>query len=85
MVSIVEEKDMGGRLRFANIDAATRDTLREVWPTIEAALPPILARFYEHLRREPKMGMMVGDRQGHLESAQTKHWARLFKAAFDED
>lgn len=85
MSSIVDEKDMGGRLRFANIDAAACQTLREIWPTIEAALPPILGRFYTHLRKEPKMGSMIGDRQGHLESAQTKHWARLFKGTFDED
>ena len=77
--------DIAERLKFACIDRETESQLQNLWKVIEPKLEPILARFYNHLRTQPEMAAMMGDRQRNLESAQKKHWARLFKGTFDAE
>jgi len=76
---------MERRLRFAQITAAARDDIRFAWGVIEDEVPPLLTAFYDHLRTEPEMARMIGDRQASLEGAQIKHWKRLFSASFDRE
>ncbi|MCE1236662.1 MAG: globin-coupled sensor protein [Hyphomicrobiales bacterium] len=59
--------------------------LREAWKTIEPSLPAVLKRFYDHVRSEPNLAALVGARVEDLARAQTRHWARVFSGAFDED
>ncbi len=76
---------MERRLRFARIDAQSREDMRRAWTVIEPEVPGLLKAFYDHLKAEPAMAAHVGDRQATLESAQMKHWARLFSATFDRE
>jgi methyl-accepting chemotaxis protein len=77
--------DVQSRLSFAGIDDTTRRSLPEVWRIIKPALGPILARFYDHLRTQPSLAEMMGNRQKSLEAAQSTHWERLFSGRFDAD
>ncbi len=76
---------MERRLRFAQITEAAKSDIRFAWKVIEPEVPALLSAFYNHLRTEPEMASMIGDRQPSLESAQTKHWTRLFSASFDQE
>ncbi len=73
------------RVDFARIDEATRGQLRALWGIVEPQLDGILSRFYTHLSSQPGLKALVGDRQSSLETAQKKHWKRLFSAQFDAD
>jgi methyl-accepting chemotaxis protein len=73
------------RLTFACIDRATREELRNLWPTVSASLPSILDKFYAHVRTNPSMSSLIGSRDAQLKQAQSTHWARLFAANFDRD
>jgi methyl-accepting chemotaxis protein len=76
---------MERRLRFAQIGEAAKDDIRFAWNVIEEEVPALLTAFYNHLRSEPDMASMIGERQSSLQSAQVKHWKRLFSASFDSD
>jgi len=84
-MSQTDDSGQESRLAFAGIDEETCAQLRKLWPLIEPNLDGILAGFYDHLRKDPRMKALVGDRQGSLESAQKKHWKRLFTSGFDAD
>ncbi len=73
------------RLAFARIEDGTRVQLRALWAIVEPELDRILSRFYVHLAGQPTLKALLGDRQSSLESAQKKHWKRLFAATFDDD
>lgn len=78
--------DIAERLRFLQIDADTLRSLRAFEPQIEQHVRPILARFYDHIRRYPALMAKFGkdsstDRASDL---QAKHWVSLFKGEFDE-
>ena len=73
------------RMTFLKIDEPTIRTLRSLWPQIEAALPEILSRFYDHLRSVPALSALLGTQQPKLVRAQTQHWERLFSGRFDDD
>ena len=75
------------RLAFLRIDADTRIMLREFEPVLKAALPDILAGFYEHLRRWPDLAGMFRSQAAidRASQAQGAHWGRLFSGRFDED
>jgi methyl-accepting chemotaxis protein len=73
------------RLAFARIEDGTRVQLRALWAIVEPELDRILSRFYVHLAGQPTLKALLGDRQSSLESAQKKHWQRLFAATFDDD
>lgn len=76
--------DIANRLKFAQIDMATSEALREVWTAVEPSLPGILQRFYEHVRSEPTLDRLVGNRSTELAAAQSRHWSRVFSGRFDD-
>jgi methyl-accepting chemotaxis protein len=78
------QESMQRRLRFARIDDATKIDVRQAWSIVEPDLPALLKAFYDHLRTDPEMAKMIGDRQPLLERGQMTHWARLFDASFDD-
>ena len=71
------------RVAFARVDEEARRCLQSMWPVVEPRLDEILNRFYSHIVKQPELAALVGDRQASLESAQKKHWKRLFTGAFD--
>ena len=73
------------RVAFARVDEEARRCLQSMWPVVEPRLDEILNRFYSHIVKQPELAALVGDRQASLESAQKKHWKRLFTGAFDDD
>ena len=72
------------RLRFMQVDDATRSTLREFWQIVQPALPGILDAFYGHVTGVPHLARLVGNDVPRLKSAQGGHWQRLFEARFDD-
>ncbi|MFE1601798.1 protoglobin domain-containing protein [Methylobacterium sp. ID0610] len=77
--------EISGRLAFMEIDTATVATLRRLWPVIAPALPGILARFYDTMRRTPRLAAMIGPQQPRLVAAQSAHWEELFSGRFDAE
>jgi methyl-accepting chemotaxis protein len=71
------------RIAFARISAEDRSRLKSLWAKIAPTLPDILSSFYKHIRTSPEMARLIGERQSHLVSAQTKHWEQLFSGQFD--
>ena len=77
--------DRDVRLKFLGIDDDTRSALKGFAPTLEAALPELLERFYAHMAANPATSAMLsGVPIDHLKGAQSRHWASLFSGAFDE-
>ncbi|QCI63878.1 globin-coupled sensor protein [Phreatobacter stygius] len=82
---MTKDRDLSTRLAFARIDQGTAADLKPLWAMIAPALGGILKRFYAHLQVEPQMAALIGSRQGALESAQVRHWERLFSGKFGSD
>ncbi|MCC5976530.1 MAG: globin-coupled sensor protein [Salinarimonas sp.] len=80
-----DKADHETRLRYARIDATTRANLPAIWQQIAPELPGVLTRFYAHAHAEPHLSKLLGDKQAGLETAQAKHWERLFGGQFDAD
>jgi methyl-accepting chemotaxis protein len=59
--------------------------LPEVWTIIEPHLQRILTDFYDHVRGEPNLARLIGNRSSELAAAQSRHWARVFSGKFDAD
>jgi len=76
--------DFQTRLTFAQIDPATIESLKALWPVIQPALDDVLGGFYAHLKTQPKMAAMLGDQQTRLVSSQKAHWEKLFLSGFDQ-
>lgn len=79
------DDEMKSRLAFARIDAEAKAALAELWPTVQKALPEVLDGFYSHVKSQPKMSALVGNRQDSLKKAQEGHWVKLFSGKFDRD
>lgn len=79
------DNDFQVRLQFAEIDQDTIATLKKLWPVIKPALDEVLAVFYVHVKKNPKLSSLVGEMQTRLVSAQKTHWEKLFNSGFDED
>ncbi|MGI6246280.1 MAG: protoglobin domain-containing protein [Pseudochelatococcus sp.] len=84
--------DISDRISFLGIDAEVTATLREIYPTIENALPGILDAFYGHIMARPDIALLFGATPEearstieHARRGQAKHWQRLFSGRFDED
>ncbi len=75
---------LSDRIRFANIDTQTRKDLNEAWAVVSPDLGPILAGFYNHIKKEPVLAAKIGNKQSGLESLQAKHWKELFSGRFDD-
>jgi methyl-accepting chemotaxis protein len=80
---MASDDDLASRLKFARIDKSTSADLQAMWQLVSPEIGTILTHFYAHVRSEPKMAAILGERQQALEAAQTKHWERLFSGAFD--
>jgi len=80
-----DKADHETRLRYARIDATTRADLPAIWQQVAPDLPGVLTRFYAHAHGEPHLSQLLGDKQAGLETAQAKHWERLFSGQFDAD
>jgi methyl-accepting chemotaxis protein len=79
--------DIATDLAFGQITPDTCETLRAVWPLVEAAMAPILDRMYAHIARRPELKAMFANEEV-IKSArqrQHRHWARLFSGTFDPD
>ena len=75
------------RLLFLGIDRQVRDTLREAKPFIDAAVPQVLTRFYEHMANFPQVARMFASREAidRARKHQIQHWALITSAQFDEN
>jgi methyl-accepting chemotaxis protein len=75
------------RLEFLAIDDATRASLSEFMPTIRQELPKILAAFYAHIKRQPRLVAMFTNQSAmeRASKAQSEHWVKLFSARFDDE
>ena len=74
------------RLEFLEIDAQTRQTLKDLRPSIDASLPSVLDQFYLKMAAHPKLSKFFRDK-AHMngaKSAQTTHWRRLADGRFDD-
>ncbi len=75
------------QISFARIDDGMKGRLRTVWPMVEAGLPEILARMYDHVLSRPELKALFAseDRVRHAQQRQREHWERLFSARFDDE
>jgi len=75
------------RLAFLTIDDEARAALAEFLPSLRTALPDILVKFYDHLRKWPELaGMFQGAAaMERAAKAQEGHWLNLFSGRFDDD
>jgi methyl-accepting chemotaxis protein len=80
----VDDVQIRNRLHSACIDAEDIRTLKGVWREIEGRLPGYLNGFYVHVRQEPALDTLIGERETQLKSAQIGHWRSLFLNGFDQ-
>lgn len=75
------------RVSFVEIDQETLDALEEFRPALKNTLPDILAEFYAHIAKWPKLAGMFKDqsRMDYARATQEKHWMHLFDARFDSE
>lgn len=78
--------DVKERLRFLQIDDATKAALAEFRPVLERDLPGIIAEFYRHLEQNAGLTGLFQGREGmkRAQDAQLRHWLDLFSGRFDE-
>eukprot|EP01037_Dinobryon_pediforme_P024199 gene24199-25918_t len=84
MHATIDDNDLKDRLDFVAMNQQVRSDLTDVWTIVEPKLAGILRRFYDHLRRVPRLAALIGDKQPPLVRAQETQWARLFGGRFDE-
>jgi methyl-accepting chemotaxis protein len=73
------------RLDFIEIDQATRDTLRELRPTLAGLLGGALDKLYAKMGRTPAIAHFFRDK-AHMDGAkarQESHWGHLSNGEFD--
>ena len=79
--------DLTAQLAFGRITPETSETLRQVWPLIDAAMTPLLDLMYDHILRRPDLKALFAS-DAMIKSArerQHQHWRRLFGGAYDQD
>ena len=74
------------RLRFLEVDNATRAALAEFRPILEQNIQIVLGKFYGHIGRYPDLMAMFGGEAGitRARAAQADHWLAMFKGSFDD-
>src|SRR5689334_9562629 len=78
--------DRDVRLGFLGIDDGTRAALKGFAPTLDAALPGLLERFYQHMMENPETkAKLSGVSLERLKEAQRRHWSALFSGTFDDN
>jgi len=81
------EKALSERLDFIGLDASTRQTLREIQPTIREHIGATLGNFYDKVSKVPGLARFFRDK-AHMNVAkglQEKHWDRLAGGELDMD
>ncbi len=75
------------RLKFLNIDAETKNTLKEMLPMVETALPDILAGFYNKIKQTPEVAKFFGSENmmNGAKSAQISHWKKIASGEFSNE
>ena len=87
---MTDKKYTHSHASFFQIDQKMRDTLRELRPFIEAAIPRVLDDFYKHMGNYPALMKLFGSGEmqahaiNHARTAQAKHWISLFTGELDE-
>ncbi len=79
------DDELSHRIAFARLDQAALRTLPEIWSIVQPHLTEILAGFYTHMRGEPRLARLIGDRSDALAAAQGRHWGRVFSGNFDAE
>ncbi len=81
------DHDLPQRLAFLGLTDVSRQALRDFAPALDAALPDILSRFYQHLRSRPELAAMFKDSSAvdRARGALAEHWRKLFRAEFNDD
>ncbi len=79
--------DLARRLEFLQLDGQARQRLRDLEPTIVAALPGALDAFYSQIRAFPEtMALFRSEAQlGGAKTRQVTHWTGIAKGQFDQD
>ncbi len=74
------------RIAYVGLDEASAALLRAIKPTLIAALPEILERFYATTLALPELAAKFAapDRVRFAKDAQLGHWAHLFEGRFDD-
>ncbi|MDQ7246466.1 protoglobin domain-containing protein [Dongia sedimenti] len=74
------------RLRFLNIDAATKAALVEFRPLLEQHVQAILGKFYNHIGQYPELASKFKDASSmpRAKAAQASHWMGIFEGKFDD-
>ncbi len=77
---------LGDDLSFGRLDAATRERLRTLFPTIEPVLPAVLDVLYAHILQWPALKALfaIPERIQIARDRQIEHWRQLFAARYDE-
>jgi methyl-accepting chemotaxis protein len=79
--------DLTAQLAFSRITGETSETLRQVWPLIDAAMTPLLDLMYDHILRQPELKALFTN-DSIIKSArerQHQHWRRLFSGSYDQE
>ena len=74
------------RLDFMGVDAAAREKLRALKPSLARNSGPALSAFYDKVRANPHTASFFAT-EGHIASAKSRqetHWTRIGEAAYDE-
>lgn len=74
-------------LEYLGFSEYDQQLLADFYPTISAKLPDIVAVFYDHLRKFPKLMKFFSDPShlDHARRAQIRHWDRLLTGKFDQE
>ncbi len=76
--------DISERLSFMQLDPAAIAALREIETLVVQALPGVLEKFYEHIRRWPQVSKFFQSDASisHAARKQTEHWAVILRGDF---
>jgi methyl-accepting chemotaxis protein len=85
--SPVPDGALAARLSFMDIDQQTRDSLRSFSGPVMRALPGLLDRFYELIRRTPEVKRLFTTDEiiAHARNAQLAHWKMIANGDFGEE
>ncbi len=69
------------------LDSTAKQALQDFGPALDAALPDILAHFYQHVLGWPEMAAMFKEPSAmdRARGAQAEHWRKLFRGDFSSD
>jgi len=81
------QNDLSARLKFIGCDDEMRANLRELKPLVDAELPNVLDKFYEHTVGFPEVANMFTSPEimRHAKEMQIQHWRRITDADFDTE